>query len=397
MEDSASFLVALFERLDKDFWARSVDPRHLFTKDVTDLHGLLPKFVGFIGKYAGLLSAPADGAFHVRMQQLLLKHQHHQEANDVTPIAVSIIRLVSENTLFDAPTTASIKVQAALMLVINLAIRKRPLAAREIMRRLPTIPAEFPLDRILFNRARAEIGTAAFQLGLYGLAYESLRQFPRGEVTQKSFGQSPNIYPPWLAIESKAIVAFWNLSAIILDMPNLTVVQRDDSNLPIKAGTHKQLEREPQVAHPETLPQRLADFREHCKNGEWAEAFESVKIEVVKHLKDFDRLITDIKKVSLCSFLLTADRYYDSISIAFLADKFKLVDDVVLTVVGDMLNKGVGPIEAVRLSLQATMDPTGKFVLFGRRDLESLLVGYGLSVQNKAQAIDEQVKVLSTG
>jgi hypothetical protein len=279
---------ALLERLSKDIWARSVDSRLLFTAETA---AVLPNI-------DDLLIVMKDVTV-VEVQMLRLLHLHNRE--DISGLALSVLR---------SQPPLRLRLRAALFLAINLAIRGSPAQAAAIVRQLPVIPPDMPLERVLYNRAVTQIGIAAFSNGLYELARESLS----GAASPSELGQMPPLYPPWMLIDTQAIDSAARLSAMLLDATDAAITE-----------------------------------------GNWRQAFRAVEDDVGRCGEGTERFLEDLKKVCLGCWLRDAGKVYANVAIEFVARKFELAPEVVANIIKQVL-KGVGPVT------QASVEFKGQFL-----------------------------------
>ena len=442
LKDEATVAVPLLERLDKDFWARSVDPKHLFTPDVTKLHALQnPSYIPILKEYSTLLYTRAtedekkaatekdkaqlmadshrNYTLYVRVELLLLKHLYHptgkkeeeakekEEKQTVMQMSVKILDVISKHQVFDEEVTLRYKFRVALFLATNLAVRSEGIsdlmAAVSIMSKLPKIPETMPLERILYNRAKVYIGTTAFRLGNYRLCYESLRHFDTERDARNMFGSSIPlllgqagqrdrcVYPPWMYLDPELIIAFLFLSAVILDLPNLLFgVTEQDRSAIVGKKYHKKLLRLQVHCHPEDIEQRIACCIANAKIGEWQKAINNIQGELDKYLseEEANRFKSDLTKMSLCCFLLAANRFYDTISYEFLAMKFSMPVDEVKKIAQGLM-KSEAPVEHVKASLPPEVQSDGQYISFGRPSIESSLVDYQQEIEKKMVGIEK--------
>jgi hypothetical protein len=387
LNNPAKALIPLFDRLNKDFWARSVGPRLLFTQDVATLHNHLGGFLRVLREYADALLADHEEGLYIRVEILRLQHLHHQPGNDIGHIALSVLRKLgpSAKRLFDDETTLKFRVRATVLLGMNLAARGQPNMAAQVVRKLPKIPDSLPLEKILYNRGLATIGLSAFSFGHYCLAYESLWAF-RWPVQSQSrgIGQSPPIYPPWLLIDPAALRTCAWLSAMLLDLAQLTVQQPDDWAI-VALEWHKELQKDPSDL-PDGLERRVAVCIGHAQKGDWEEAFLVLGEDLFRCGQNTAQFRGDLKCASLRCFLLTGSRFYNNVSVAFLAQKFDLTQEDVVEVVQRMF-QGFGPIDRVRVEFRAQLVDDNQYLIFEINEIESLLVHYGAAIRARAAAI----------
>lgn len=395
--NDAKLLVPLFERLNRDFWARSVHPRHLFTPDVARLHEILPNFIKIMEDYSKKLRDEKEFALCTRLENMLIEHIYHKDTVDIMPHTLSILELLNQK-IFDESVTNSFRARAALFLAFNLAVRKYPLSAADVFSRIPMLTSsatENSMNQVLSNRTSAQIGIAAFNEGYYKLSYQCLKKFSSFKYVDKNLGQDPPVYPPWLLIDKKVIISMHLLSAMLLDLPYLTVGIKDESKLLIKNKMHKDLiNKNLPTGYPEHQKISLFQAIDHARVGEWKKANSVAVNEVGDKLINSEKFLDNLKKVSLCCFLLTARNYYESIKFEYLVKRFELSNEVVLEVTNDMIN-GIGPIEKAPIEFRGKLSPDNKFILFDNQEVESPFAEYGTVIQVKSQTMKESLESLN--
>lgn len=391
--NDAKLLVPLFERLNRDFWARSVHPRHLFTPDVARLHEILPNFIKIMEDYSKKLRDEKEFALCTRLENMLIEHIYHKDTVDIMPHTLSILELLNQK-IFDESITSSFRARAALFLAFNLAVRKYPLSAADVFSRIPMLTSttsENSMNQILSNRTSAQIGIAAFNEGYYKLSYQCLKKFSHSKYVDKNLGQDPPVYPPWLLIDKKVIIVMHLLSAMVLDLPYLTVGIKDESKLLIKNKMHKDLAKENSSAVPEF--QKVSLAINYAKIGEWKKANDIAISELGDRLTNPEKFLDNLKKVSLCCFLLTARNYYESIKSDYLVKRFELPKEVILEVTNDMIS-GFGPIEKAPIEFRGRFSADNNFILFDNQEVESPFAEYGTVIQVKSQTMKESLDSL---
>ena len=440
----AEQIVPLFERLNRDFWARSVDPRIVFTPETTKLHTFLTDFLQQMIKFTDILEKDKKDNFCARLQILILEHKYHEiapsfeermkkrnalsaqeldeeqrlqreglQARTPRELCRSILSKVPPNGTFDAQTSLSLRVRAMLYYAIHLAYNGHPNEAKELVEILPEIPQELPLVRILYNRAHAEIGIAAFMTGNYRLCYNSLKTFFRiGEENplktnriMKLLGQQPRIYAPWLYIDTNALETYHYFSVMLLDIPCLTTFNFDDTQIPINAKVHKDLQKRVGITVcPETILDKVAVAIERCKRGEWKLALDTLHYEIERYIERPEGFIRDVKLISLCSYLLTANQFYDAVQIDTLIKHFELEspedaqpgeqkksNDVKQCIYS--MTRGRSPIANVQLIFDAQVE--SGFVSFIHAEKESPLAEFQKTLESKTTALNNNLKELN--
>ncbi|KAK8864850.1 Translation initiation factor 3 subunit c [Tritrichomonas musculus] len=392
MVEDAKNLVPLFERLNRDFWARSIQPRYLFTPDSAKLHEILPNFIKIMENYSRKLREQNEFALCTRLENMLIEHIYEKEDVDIMPHALSIFELLSGN-IFDETITNRYRCKTALYLASNLAVRKHPLSAAEVFSRIPCLQStqENITLQIISNRTSAKIGIAAFNQGYYKLSYLCLKKFNNIKFVDKFLGQEPPLYPPWLIIDKKIVLTMHLISAMLLDLPYLTTPIKDESKLLIKNKMHKDLEKENLTSFIEY--QKLAMAINLAKIGEWKKSSDIVLKELTESFHSTEILLNDLKKISLCCFLLTANKYYESLKTDYLVKKFELKKELILEITKEMLN-GFGPIEKAPIEFSTNISDDQNFLLFNNLNVESPFAKYGAVIQVKSQVMKESLNNL---
>ncbi|EAY10536.1 hypothetical protein TVAG_184380 [Trichomonas vaginalis G3] len=435
--EEAEMLTPLFERLSRDFWARSVDPRTTFNPETNQLHQLQAEFNTSLTRFCDLLEADKKYAFVIRLQIIMLENCYHElapsfedriarrarmsaaevaaeETNQKeglrarTPrelLRSILLKLSEDEGMFDANTTLSLKVRASLYYAIHLAYNGHPRQAQQLVGVLPDIPPELPFVRILNNRAFAEIGIAAFMTGDYRTAYNSLKGFTKNPVASNAIlGQHPRIYAPWLNIDPAALEAYHYISAMMLDIPALTTFNYDDQVLLINGKTHKELQKKVGItACPESILDKIAVAIERCKRGEWQLARETLKYEIERYIPDPRLFERDLKLMSLCSYLLTANQYYDAVEIKTLKKQFDLeyeIDEKTKEKVNSrdvedclrMMHQGRSPVVNANIMFQAEFD--NDYVKFALNEKETILGEYGRTLSTKGDMLQNDLILL---
>ncbi|KAH0793119.1 eukaryotic translation initiation factor 3 subunit C isoform X1 [Histomonas meleagridis] len=384
LKDEGKTLLTLFERLNHDFWAHSVDPRHLFTPDVSKLHQIVPKFIDLLKDISDCLIKTGDKSYAARIYLILEEHLYHKETEDITPLAYFVIEAASTPGTFSDDVAMDMKARAALYLCINLAVRKHPIEASKLYSRIPLISSSNPITQILANRALASIGIEAFKQGYYLIAHQYLCKFNRLEYIAKNIGQAPIIYPPWLVIEPNYLLLLNYLSTVLLDLPYLTVTSKAE-NLLIDNSLHRKLQKVPIVFHPEAILQKIVLAIHKAKNGDWKNAYKVFKDDLSKYYPNHEGFIESLKQISMTCFLLTANQFYDNISVEDLAKMFELTNEKVTEIVKGMIG-GNGPIENAKIEFNGQLDGNN-FIIFEQTEVESPLVGYGQMISYRSDII----------
>ncbi|KAH0786995.1 eukaryotic translation initiation factor 3 subunit 8 N-terminus-domain-containing protein [Histomonas meleagridis] len=387
--DEGKILLPLIERLNQDFWARSVNPQHLFTPEVSKLHQIVPKFIELLKEISECLIKSNDKPYAARIYLILVEHLYHKKDEDITNLVYFIIETASTPDIFGNKLAFDMKIRSSLYLCINLAIRNHPVEASKLYCRLPYINNKYPTTQILANRVLATIGIEAFKQGKYLLAYQCLRNFSNIDYIKKNIGQNPLIYPPWLLIEPNYLLLLNYLSVLLLDLPYLTVTLKTE-NILIDNNLHRELKKIPIVFHPEAIVQRIAVAIYKAKNGDWKNAYNMFKDDLKKYDNENDGFIESLKQISMTCVLLTANQFYDNVSVDLLANTFELSTDKVIEIVKGMID-GIGPIENAKLTFNGQLIDDNKFVLFEQTEVESPLVGYGQMISYRSDVIASKI------
>ncbi|KAH0785777.1 Eukaryotic translation initiation factor 3 subunit C [Histomonas meleagridis] len=355
LKSDGKLLMKFLERLNQDYWARSIDPRHLFTRDVSKLQMIIPKFVQILKDFIEPLLGEGEKSNAAKLMLMVVEHIHNKPEEDVYDLTSSIMEIVSVSGTFPDDVALDIKTRSALYLCINLSLRGYPQEASQLFIRVPSVPDSKPLTQVISNRARAQIGISAFQAGLYSISYDYLRIFGLGSIP-RNIGQAPFIVPPWMFIDPDYMYLLSIISAAFLDLPYLTVGKSESH---VGNSLHINFQKGLPTPQPENTLQRVIMMVQKAKIGDWHAAYEAIKKDI-----NSERLETDLKKVSMSCFLQTADIFYDSISISFLEKKFELNNEETVEFVKKMIG-GENPfIVSGTILFNGKLTDDNKFLIF---------------------------------
>ena len=359
--DEPNLIYPLFDRLNKDYWARTIDLRYLFLPSTSQLHEIFPHFLALLTEFINSISIQSYPEIYVRSANMLIEHIYTDENEDILSLSTSIIRTFVDVPNFQLPDEDNIKARASLFLAYNLAIKNCPVEAAKIFKSIPRIYTSYKHTKLLSNRTRAQIGIAAFKHGYYMISYDMLKAFSNVKAVGKNLGQEPNdVFPSWLLINTNLVIYLRFLSGILIDLPDLAINETNENKLKVHPRLHKDLLKE-RIAHPETPSEKATAFSDFAKNGEWKKALSIIKEYITD---DFlDPFSTDLKKASLCSFLLTAKDFYESISIDFLIEMFDINKDEIKEVLQKMFHN-LSPIEDVHIDFNGSLSDDEKFIIF---------------------------------
>lgn len=373
-------LYPLFDRLNKDYWARTIDLRYLFIPSTAQLHELFPKFLELLSDFLNIVKVEDSPEVYIRTADMLNEHIYtdENEQENLLRFSTTILNALSKLNIKDPIFTTAkfgftpfsydyenIRNRTCLFLCYNLASTNHPSDAYTLFKRVPYISNNFRYTRVLCNRVRAQIGISAFKQRKYRITYEMLRQFIVAKNIPRNIGQEPKpIFPAWVMLETQKI-AYMNLyAAVLLDLPVLAVstfsTNDNDSQNSIHPKLHRDFLKDP-IAHPETPLEKAVATASFAKNGEWKKAFEIAKENIDEEFHA--NFLNDLKSVSLCSFILNAEEFYESLTFEFLAQMFDMKEDDVKNVFNQMINQK-SPIENVPISFKVPKVIDDKYIQF---------------------------------
>ena len=408
--DQAAELIILFDRLDRDFWARSIDAHILVSKDTPVLHSLYPKYIDLLKQYSNTLNESKDYtnlALALHLKDMLINHLYTRTSDDVYELAMGILKLSSDPAI-SVSNKKFIQIRAALYLAINLSLHQKPETAAEIVKGIPIIPqpekdnsqkTTLELDRtkILYNRAIVYIALAAFEKGNYPLSAKSLELQENRKKISLYIGQSPNLimFAPWQRIETNKIEIVKNLSIMMSDLPNQIGQRANEKDLIISSKVHKDLEREKPLFKPEDSYKRMISAIDKIKHGEWQMAWQLVQSDYNTFCENIkDRIqadfLSDLKKMALCVYLLIAPETFNSISIDALEKKFQFDNATVLSVIKKM-REGFAPVTNAKIQFTAELIENDKFLSFEKVSVKSPLYHFGQKLQKKIAHLERVI------
>lgn len=386
-------LIPLLKRLDRDFWTRLCDIRYMYDPETLRVTSFEPEFLEVINNACGDLLSDTKGndsdcSEACRLQLILLRHMYRSQLYSLSDLATSTIRLSSylprqstEETplhfqsLVGCDEQAEAKAEAALFVATNHALRDSPKTALKIISRIPPIAPTSPMAQIYFNRALALTGIAAFGQGDYRLCTRSMRSFRDIFEIRRMLGQYPMLFPQWEAIEPNTIITAQLLAALILDMPFLCLKFPDEGKVLIPHELHKTLQKEP-PERPENAEQRVIVAAHYACRGDWCGAYTTIESDVTKYIAEPEQFVIDLKKTSLCCFLLTASICRQAMRIEFLMTKFSLsewqVRDSVKTMIG-----GKAPVQGAVIKFPASLSHDNKLIIFEKPTRDSAPADFG--------------------
>lgn len=377
-------LYPLFDRLNCDYWARTIDLRYLFIPSTAQLHEIFPRFLDLLKDFLTKISFEGFPEVYIRTADILIEHIYTDvnKQEDLIYFSTTILQALSNlNLNNEIYTTAhfgftslsydaeNIRARACLFLCYSLASTNNPSDAFQLFKQIPYINTNFRHTRVLCNRTRAQIGIFAFKQRNYKISYEMLRQFVVIKSIARNIGQEPKpVFPAWVMLDTQK-VAYMNLyAAVILDLPALAIsklsMNDNDNDNDIPLSVHPKMHRDflkDPIAHPETPIEKAVATASFAKNGEWKKAFEIAKENIDDNLHD--NFLDDLKAVSLCCFLLNASDFYESLTFEFLAQMFEMEESKVKDIFTKMC-QNKSPVEDVPIVFKSPKVIDDKYIQF---------------------------------
>ena len=422
--------VPLLQRLERDFWTRLCDLRHMFSPETSRITSFEPEFLDIVNITSGDLlekGTDADKANACRLQMIILRHMYRSPQFNIIPLASATLSLInylpekfldpnedpkatSQNSnaseifkpsYLNYLTTKSsnerfeTKVTTALFVATHLALKDETGPAAKILRSIPRIPSNCSLAQIFFNRALALVGISAFSLGEYRLCTRSMKNFTDIFEINRMLGQHPMLFPNREVIDAGAVLTVQLLAAVILDLPFLSIRFPDEGKLLVPQRLHQILLRE-LPDHVETAEQRIIAAVRFAVKGDWCGAYNTIENDVSKYIGDPEQFILDLKKTSLCCYLLSALVYHEKVNIDFLMTKFSLSEWDVRDSVKTMI-AGHAPVEGAVIKFPAELTQDMKVIIFKKPTKTSSPADFGRVIQNskikaKYIASDEEIQ-----
>lgn len=376
-------LYPLFDRLNKDYWARTIDLRYLFIPSTAQLHEIFPKFLELLNDFLSIVKVEDSPEVYIRTADILNEHIYtdENEQENLLRFSTVVLNALSKLNMNDPTFTTAkfgftplsydyenIRNRTCLFVCYNLASTNHPSEAFSLFKRVPYISNNFRYTRVLCNRVRAQIGIAAFKQRLYKITYEMLRQFGVVKSIARNIGQEPKpIFPAWVMLETPKIAYMNYYAAIFLDLPQLAIStfsanDNDSQNGPlsIHPKLHRDFLKDP-IAHPETPIEKAVATASFAKNGEWKKAFEVAKENIDEEFHT--NFLADLKSISLCCFILNASEFYESLTFEFLAQMFEMTETEVKNVFKKMCDQK-SPIENIPIVFKVPKAIDDKYIQF---------------------------------
>ncbi|KAJ2792331.1 Translation initiation factor 3 subunit c [Coemansia linderi] len=308
--------------------------------------------------------------------------------------------------------------RAMLMHVFNHALHKRYYVARDLllMSHIQENVHQADVDtQVLYNRAIAQLGLAAFRLGKIQESFEHLVELMsvghHRELLSQGVGQlrmhqlSPNEeqlqrqrqLPFHININLELLECVFLTSSMLLEIPFMASanINPDARRAPISRAFRRLLdynERQVFIGPPENTRDHIMAAAKSLAAGEWEDARDFIQsIRIWSLLPDSEEitsmLASKIQVEALRTYLFTYATQFESVGLADLATMFDLPKGKVYALLARMVYHN---------EVQASLDEVGGVLVFSRtsHDASSRLQQTALALSNKANTfadINERV------
>lgn len=343
--DLISSIVLSMERLNRDFMKKSIEIRHLVSKERSDLRSFYDEFIKLVERYAEKYKAHCKTkeivgykSAHISLCLILLEYEYSDPKQEALGKVLKICKdikdqLSDESSDRDSKDLKRYYSEARLYSCISLAINGRPLASKKILSTYHATKNMASREALMFNRAVCYTGMYLFFNGYYSDAYKAILNFViNPSNVNLQLGQDPKLFPPWMLIKTEFLRWIFFISHVMLDLPALSC-ERDCSK-ELSNETRKRFRDRDRKSDDEIFAEILK-FADHLTMGEWEDGLNLITRHIGKFVPDnvkgdgksggfFENFERDVKTVSLVCFLVKSNYVYDNIDEAFLTRRFEL-------------------------------------------------------------------------
>jgi len=265
------------------------------------------------------------------------------------------------------------KTRAILMHIYHHALHDRYSAAKDLllMSKLQESIGHADVKvQILFNRAVAQMGLAAFRAGDWNESHNCLQDLCSSghlrELLAQGLSQARlpaqdrdpdlereerrRLVPHHMIINTELVDAVCMTSAMLLEVPNIAAAEHDPHRREISRSYRRMLdaiEGKYFVGPPETARDAIVQAGLALAEGEWRRAVDTVvgiKMWKLWTTRGWDRikelLVAAMKEAGLVAYLHSFSALYDSVSLRTLAETFELPHRTVTALVSKLIYNG---------------------------------------------------------
>lgn len=310
-------------------------------------------------------------------------------------------------------TTDRIRTQATLFRIYHLALHDEWFQARDLllMSHLQnTIEHSDVSTMIIYNRGLVQLGLCAFRHGYIKDAHAALLDIQSGGRAKELLAQGllpqrqHERTPDQEKIEKRRQIPFhkhinlellecvYLVSAMLLEIPYMAAHELEGRRRMISKSFHHQLrnsERQALVGPPESMREHVVAASKAMRVGNWKackdyiinEKMNSKVWDLFHQAEKVREMITQkIQEEALRTYLFTYSSYYDSLSVARLAEMFELDKAVVHSILCKMI---------INEELMASLDEPTQSVILHRTE-PSRIQALSLQLADKVSSLVEQ-------
>lgn len=314
-------------------------------------------------------------------------------------------------------TTDRIRTQATLFRIYHLALHDEWFQARDLilMSHLQnTIEHSDVSTMIIYNRGLVQLGLCAFRHGFIKDAHAALLDIQSGGRAKELLAQGllpqrqHERTPDQEKIEKRRQIPFhkhinlellecaYLVAAMLLEIPYMAAHELEGRRRMISKSFHHQLrnsERQALVGPPESMREHVVAASKAMRIGNWRackdyiinEKMNSKVWDLFHQAEKVREMISQkIQEEALRTYLFTYSSYYDSLSVARLAEMFELEQSVVHSILCKMI---------INEELMASLDEPTQSVILHRTE-PSRIQAMSLQLADKISGIVEQTERL---
>ncbi|OMJ21966.1 Eukaryotic translation initiation factor 3 subunit C [Smittium culicis] len=307
-----------------------------------------------------------------------------------------------------------LRARAMLMHIYSHSLHKRYYIARDMFLMSHVQDNILQADvatQILFNRSLAQLGLAAFRLGLFAESFGHLQDIMSSGKVRELLGQGvgqqrySNLTPeqevlsrhlqlPFhMHINFELLECVFLVASMLLEIPFMASTNNSAGSESSKRAISKAFrrmfdynERQVFIGPPENTRDHIMASAKSLATGDWSQAFEYVKaIKIWNLMPDHEEvmsfLLTKVKTEALKTYIFTYFTHYNSLSISSLSSMFDLEAGKVSSLLANMIYNG---------DINASLDEVLEIIKFSR-----ISTGASLRLQQVTLQLADKVSSLA--
>lgn len=309
---------------------------------------MIHKFVNAINNFKQKLLEINEYKLYARLNAMFIGYMYCNEKYDISPQSLSMFEVLQKN-IFSKAVTENYMYQNSLFYAFNLALRKNIDEAVEALNKIQDFNSHFFSDSqnvYLLTRALTQVGFSAFDECRFRQAYECFSKLITLKLLNENNLVEKITYPQLPSIECNSVIVRYILSAIVFNFPNIVAGINDEPDDDLSKNKNK-IAAFFESLNPEekqvlvTKYFILLNLVNYSKTGDWKSAYALLLSNFGNILSNRDEFLVVVKKLLLCSFLLSYKN--TTIKVNSLETKFKMDKESIFEIVINMI-AGFGPI-----------------------------------------------------